>query len=199
VPALVAAGGHPEIDATVWRENLIRLDGLPFVAKVTGAPTLNPGDRMRVAVEDIDLLDIDLTCRYLAQLTAPEGTACLGRRPPYAPQTSADWDDRFTKAVLFSAILHVLVIFGMQFTGRPTRSCSRTRHPPLDVVLVNAKTTDKPLQADVLAQANLDGGGNVEEDRQAIALAGCRPGTGHESPRRSSTRACRPWNSRPRC
>jgi exoribonuclease-2 len=59
-----------EIDATLWRENLIRLDGLPFVAKVTGAPTLNPGDRMRVAVENIDLLDIDLTCRYLAPLTA---------------------------------------------------------------------------------------------------------------------------------
>jgi exoribonuclease-2 len=62
--------GIGEIDATLWRENLIRLDGLPFVARVTGAPTLNPGDRMRVAVENIDLLDIDLTCRYLAPLTA---------------------------------------------------------------------------------------------------------------------------------
>jgi protein TonB len=34
-------------------------------------------------------------------------------------------------------------------------------------VLVNAKTKEKPLQADVLAQVNLDGGGNVDEDRQA--------------------------------
>jgi exoribonuclease-2 len=59
-----------EIDATVWRENLIRLDNLPYVAKVTGAPSLNPGERIRVAVENIDLLDIDLTCRYLAPLTA---------------------------------------------------------------------------------------------------------------------------------
>ena len=56
-----------EIDATVWRENLIRLDGLPFVAKVIGAPTLNPGERIRVAVAEIDLLDIDLTCRFLLQ------------------------------------------------------------------------------------------------------------------------------------
>jgi exoribonuclease-2 len=59
-----------EIDATVWRENLIRLDGLPFVAKVVGAPTLNPADRIRVAVADIDLLDIDLTCRFLVQHAA---------------------------------------------------------------------------------------------------------------------------------
>jgi exoribonuclease-2 len=56
-----------EIDATVWRENLIRLDGLPFVAKVIGAPTLNPGERIRVALADIDLLDVDLTCRFLVQ------------------------------------------------------------------------------------------------------------------------------------
>ncbi|MBU1666613.1 MAG: RNB domain-containing ribonuclease [Gammaproteobacteria bacterium] len=57
-----------ELDATAWRENLVRLDGLPFVARITGAPTLNPGDRIRVALSEIDLLDIDLTCRYLAHL-----------------------------------------------------------------------------------------------------------------------------------
>jgi exoribonuclease II len=62
--------GVREIDATVWRENLVRLDNLPFVAKVTGAPTLNPGERIRMAVGEIDLLDIDLTCRFLAQLSA---------------------------------------------------------------------------------------------------------------------------------
>ncbi len=56
-----------EMDATVWRENLIRLDGLPFVAKVIGAPTLNPGERIRVSVAEIDLLDVDLTCRFLQQ------------------------------------------------------------------------------------------------------------------------------------
>ncbi|MDP2834201.1 MAG: RNB domain-containing ribonuclease [Pseudomonadota bacterium] len=57
-----------ELDATAWRENLVRLDGLPFVARITGAPTLNPGERIRVGLSDIDLLDIDLTCRYLAHL-----------------------------------------------------------------------------------------------------------------------------------
>jgi periplasmic protein TonB len=38
---------------------------------------------------------------------------------------------------------------------------------PLDVVLVNAKTREKPSKADVLAQANLDRGGNVDEERRA--------------------------------
>ena len=59
-----------ETGATAWRENLVRLDGLPFVARIIGAPTLNPGDRIRVALSDIDLLDNDLTCRYLAHQDA---------------------------------------------------------------------------------------------------------------------------------
>jgi protein TonB len=39
--------------------------------------------------------------------------------------------------------------------------------PSLDVVLVNSKTKAKPVKADVLAQANLDGGGNTDERRRA--------------------------------
>lgn len=85
---------------------------------------------------------------------------------PYAPQTSVDWDDRFTQAILISAILHVLFIFGMQFTAANPK-LFENNSPPIDVVLVNAKTKEKPLQADVLAQANLDGGGNVDDNRQA--------------------------------
>src|SRR5262245_26377313 len=38
---------------------------------------------------------------------------------------------------------------------------------PLEVVLVNAKTRERPSRADVLAQANLDRGGNVDERRRA--------------------------------
>jgi protein TonB len=39
--------------------------------------------------------------------------------------------------------------------------------PPLQVALVNAKSASKPTKADILAQANLDGGGNTEKDRRA--------------------------------
>jgi protein TonB len=38
---------------------------------------------------------------------------------------------------------------------------------PLEVVLVNAKTKERPAKAEVLAQANLDRGGNVDEPRRA--------------------------------
>ena len=38
---------------------------------------------------------------------------------------------------------------------------------PLEVVLVNAKTKERPVKADVLAQANLNRGGSVEENRRA--------------------------------
>jgi protein TonB len=38
---------------------------------------------------------------------------------------------------------------------------------PLEVVLVNAKTRSRPVKAEVLAQSNLDRGGNVDEPRRA--------------------------------
>src|SRR2546425_10947102 len=50
---------------------------------------------------------------------------------------------------------------------------------PLEVVLVNAKTREKPANADILAQANLDRGGNVDERRRARAPP---PGTEPRAP-----------------
>ena len=47
--------------------------------------------------------------------------------------------------------------------------------PQLEVVLVNAKTTTKPKDAQVLAQANLDRGGNTDEDRRAKTPAPVLP------------------------
>ena len=42
-------------------------------------------------------------------------------------------------------------------------------NPPqtLDVILVNSKSATRPEEAQALAQANLDGGGNTDEDRRA--------------------------------
>ena len=68
-------------------------------------------------------------------------------------------------AVALSILLHaVLLSIHFQF---PDALRWRSANRPLEVVLVNAKTRDKPAQADVLAQANLDRGGNVDEDRRA--------------------------------
>ena len=57
--------GVKEIDVALIKENLVRFDRIPFITRVTGAPTLNPGDRMRVGIGEIDLLDIELSCHYL--------------------------------------------------------------------------------------------------------------------------------------
>jgi exoribonuclease-2 len=62
--------GIREIEAAVLKENLVRLAGLPLVTRVVGAPALNPGDLIRVAVGDFDLLDNELTCRYVATSSA---------------------------------------------------------------------------------------------------------------------------------
>jgi periplasmic protein TonB len=43
----------------------------------------------------------------------------------------------------------------------------KAENQPLEVVLVNARTKEKPAKAEVLAQANLDRGGNVDENRRA--------------------------------
>jgi periplasmic protein TonB len=74
--------------------------------------------------------------------------------------------ENFGNAVLVSAIIHVIVIFSVEKTQVDPRSFDNPS-PPIDVVLVNAKSKTKPLQADVLAQHNLDGGGNVDDNLQA--------------------------------
>jgi protein TonB len=80
------------------------------------------------------------------------------------PVVAAEWSDRITQAVLFSCIVHVVVFFG---TGwKPANpDLLAPLNPPLDVVLVNARSATAPVEADVYAQANLDGGGDVEENR----------------------------------
>lgn len=60
--------GIEQMDAVVLKENLIRLEGLPLVTRVVGAPTLNPGERLRVAPDEIDLLNNECVCRFIALL-----------------------------------------------------------------------------------------------------------------------------------
>lgn len=63
-----------------------------------------------------------------------------------------------------SIVLHAAVL-AMQF--RFPDSLRFKAPQPLEVVLVNAKTREKPVKAEALAQANLDGGGNTDQDRRA--------------------------------
>ena len=68
-------------------------------------------------------------------------------------------------ALLASLGVH-LFFLGFSFKFPPVRE-ENFLSPPLEVVLVNSKSAQKPLKADALAQANLDGGGNTDADRRA--------------------------------
>ena len=61
-----------EIDATVRREQLVKLDHLPFLARIPSAPAdLQPGQRLRLVLENIDLLGPEAELRFVELLTAP--------------------------------------------------------------------------------------------------------------------------------
>jgi exoribonuclease-2 len=63
-----------EIHATVWRENLVRLDNIPYMTKVYGLPELKPGTRVSLLVQEVDTLMIDLRTKFvkvLEEATAP--------------------------------------------------------------------------------------------------------------------------------
>ena len=67
-------------------------------------------------------------------------------------------------AVGLSLLLHSILLavrFVVAEDKRPAIS------PPLEVVLVNSKSTTKPYKAELLAQHNLDGGGNTDAKRRA--------------------------------
>ena len=74
-----------------------------------------------------------------------------------------------TNAVMVSAIVHVLLIFGLTPVVPINPKLFEDPNKPMDVVLVNTRTQERPLNPEVLAQANLDGGGTVEEDRKAAS------------------------------
>ncbi len=60
--------GVQEITANVWRENLVRLDNMPYVTKVHSLPELAPGTRVLLEIKRIDPLLMELDCRYKATL-----------------------------------------------------------------------------------------------------------------------------------
>ena len=69
----------------------------------------------------------------------------------------------FGVAIAISLIVHA-VILTIHFEPEIKRLANKL--PALEVVLVNAKTKKAPEKAELLAQANLDRGGNTDADRQ---------------------------------
>jgi exoribonuclease-2 len=63
--------------ATVLRENLVRLDGLPLVLRVPSLPALDRGARVIVEIEKLDFLEADARARFVEQVATPEAADTL--------------------------------------------------------------------------------------------------------------------------
>jgi protein TonB len=73
---------------------------------------------------------------------------------------------RLSVSVLFSIGLHAFVLFGIAFVVPASKNIP-VASQPLEVTLVNSKSSNRPNNATAYAQSNLDGGGNTEDDRRA--------------------------------
>ena len=73
---------------------------------------------------------------------------------------------RLSFSMIFSILLHAFILFGITLVLPVPRSTDNYAQM-LQVVLVNSKSKSKPINADALAQHNLDAGGNTAEDRRA--------------------------------
>ena len=56
------------VHATVWRENLVRLDNLPYMTKVYGLPELKSGTRVSLQIQEVDTLLIELRTKFIEVL-----------------------------------------------------------------------------------------------------------------------------------
>lgn len=78
----------------------------------------------------------------------------------------------FTLALMVSTVVHAGALT-LKFVA-PDAPRLKPLETPLDVILVNAKHTSKPVKAEALAQANLDGGGEAAKGRAKSFLTRSR-------------------------
>lgn len=82
-----------------------------------------------------------------------------------------DWwqsSSTLAKALVVSVAIHAVLL--MVRIAAPEVFEIKRSDPQLDVVLVNSKSAEKPRNATVLAQANLDGGGDHDAQRATTPL-----------------------------
>ncbi len=64
------------VNATVLRENLVKVDDIPLVFRAPSLPELPANTRVRLAIVSIDLLDLDVRTRFVAAITEEEAAEC---------------------------------------------------------------------------------------------------------------------------
>ncbi len=75
--------------------------------------------------------------------------------------------DRLTLTLCFALVVHAIVILGVSFVP-PDRPAPR--YDSLDVILVQQRSARRPAKADLLAQADLVGGGESERKLRPTTL-----------------------------
>ncbi len=82
-------------------------------------------------------------------------------------------ENRFLTIALVGSVLVHAAFLGVRFAA-PDAFRFKPSDPGLEVILVNAKHDKAPQQADAIAQANLDGGGNADAGRAKSPLPDMR-------------------------
>jgi protein TonB len=80
--------------------------------------------------------------------------SALALRPPIEPS------DRLALTLCLAIIVHVMIVLGVGFAPEPAPT---PRMQGLEVTLVSQRSKEPPEKADILAQANLRGGGDSDE------------------------------------
>lgn len=84
--------GIQEVQATVWRENLVRFDYMPYITKVHSLPELAVGTRVTLEIKRIDTLMMEVDTRFKANaVKASDATAIdVGASEVNTSEVSAD-------------------------------------------------------------------------------------------------------------
>ncbi len=74
--------GVSAVDAVVLRENLVRIEGLPLVTRVSSLPGVEPATRVRLGVTGVDLIERSAECVYRETLgrAAQDATEDSGQK-----------------------------------------------------------------------------------------------------------------------
>jgi exoribonuclease-2 len=59
-----------EVTATIWRDNLVRIDGMFYITKVPSLPELKVGTKVLLEIKHIDTLLMELNCKFKAVIEA---------------------------------------------------------------------------------------------------------------------------------
>ncbi len=66
-----------EVTATIWRDNLVRIDGMFYITKVPSLPELKVGTKVLLEIKHIDPLLMELNCKFKAVIESKQVEAVV--------------------------------------------------------------------------------------------------------------------------